>query len=424
MTAGPRLRAYVTAGLAGLAGSLAVGDPAPALVGGALLAIGLVGLLLGAPARVEVELGAVASTLVEGGEQSLEVSVATDRPARVDVDLGLSGFEIVSATGARHLGGSLVSLGPVRGRHQAEVVVRAGGWGIEPVGPPVAHVETGLGMLESAQRSGDGRTVLVIPVEWVSRGAPPPSETTLHVGDLVSKGRGLGSEFADIRPYRPGDDPRSVNWRLSARSGRVWVNERHPERNGDVLLLVDARMDAGSGFEPLVDRSVRLAATLIRAYARRRYRLGLVTVDGMCRWLPAGTGEMHRRRAMELLMSIRPGRPNWEAVERTLRRAARRPALVLMMAPYLDAPLAGLAQALARSGIEAAVVELDVESVLPVPDPVRDLGRRVWRMEQEAVRERLAGSGVPVTVWLDGEPAEVPLARLETWRRSWKRQAG
>jgi uncharacterized protein (DUF58 family) len=250
-------------------------------------------------------------------------------------------------------------------------------------------------------------------------------ETNLHVGELVSNRRGSGSEFADLRPYQHGDDPRSINWRVSSRARSLWVNERHPERNGDVVLLVDAQMESGTNTDFVVDRSVRMAAALLRAHARHRHRLGLVTLDGSCRWIYPGMGESHRRRTLEQLMSVAPGKVIWDAAEKAVARAAKRPAMVIALTSLLDPNLGGLMHSMRRSGIDVTVIEMDVDPALPPPaDQARSLGRRVWIMERERLRDRLASEGIPIMVWRSGEPADVPIARLEQWRTSWRRRLG
>jgi uncharacterized protein (DUF58 family) len=260
-----------------------------------------------------------------------------------------------------------------------------------------------------------------IPSDAVVNEMLVPRDTNLHVGDLVSKLRGVGSEFAELRPFHHGDDPKALNWRVSSRSGSLWVNERHPERNGDVVLVVDAQTQTGTGTDILVDRAVRLAGSLLREYGRRRYRLGLVTVDGIVRWTVPGSGEAHRRRVVEQLLSVQSGDSGRLAIERGLARAARRPALVIVLTPLLDDSLAGLAHSMRVSGIDLAMIEIDPIGFLAAPtNEARVAGRRVWRMERERLRDLLAGDGIPVAPWREGEPPDVPLARIAGWRSTWR----
>ena len=73
-------------------------------------------------------------------------------------------------------------------------------------------------------------------------------ETQAFAGSQVARSKGDGVEYADIRDFVPGDRVRSINWRASARRQGLVVNERHPERNTDVVLFVDSFTDVrGAG---------------------------------------------------------------------------------------------------------------------------------------------------------------------------------
>jgi uncharacterized protein (DUF58 family) len=305
------------------------------------------------------------------------------------------------------------------------LTIEIAGWGRHNIGPIDIYTESPLGMFDVRRRVAENRTWVVIPEDIALRRLLSPLETNLHVGDLVSRQRGQGSEFADLRSYRPGDDPRNINWRVSSRSGDMWVNERHPERNGDVVLLVDGQVESGTELQVLVDRAVRLGAALLHGHARRHHRLGLITLDGTCRWIGPGMGETHRRRLVEQLMGVIPGQVLWEAAERAVIRAAKRPAMVIALTPLLDSNVAGVLYSLRRSGVDISVIEIDASSELPMPERGdRRLGRRIWAMERERLRDRLSGAGVPVAVWKDIDSADVPLSKLDLWRSSWQRQLG
>jgi uncharacterized protein (DUF58 family) len=321
--------------------------------------------------------------------------------------------------------GSTLMIGEIDGAVDASIKVSPSGWGRRSLGPLTVYADSPLGMFELVCTVPEVRHVVVLPEEATLKRLLRPLETNLHVGELVSTKRGAGSEFADLRPYQHGDDPRSINWRVSSRDQRLWVNERHPERNGDVVLLVDAQVESETNTEWLVDRAVRMAATLLRAHGRHRHRLGLVTLDGACRWIYPGMGESHRRRTMEQLVAVTPGRVMWPAAERAVIRAARRPAMVIALTSLLDPNFAGLMHSMRRSGMDVSVIEMDVASTLAPPlDEARSLGRRIWSLERERLRDRLASEGIPITVWRADEPADVPIARLEQWRTSWRRRLG
>lgn len=417
-----RLRVYVTAGVMGLVASLGVGQPEPAIAGVAMLVLVLVGLELADPPDISVSIEEAPTSIIEGEERTVALLVSSDPPTpRLTLDLTLSeGVSIVSVDGGRQLGGTTIELDAGEGT-RIEVVVRADDWGSKTLGPLVAHVLPTLAMVEFRQDFSDYVRMVSIPSEPTFSEVLAPLDTNLHSGDLVSKAMGTGLEFAELRPHQHGDDPKHLNWRVSSRVGSLWVNQRHPERSGDILIVVDAQSEPETGIPALVDRAVRLAGALLREYGRRRYRVGLVTIDGVVRWIEPGTGEAHRRRILAGLMAVGEGSSNRHAIERTVMRAAKRPALVIMLTPLLDDSLAGLAHSMRTSGLDMAIVELDPAGFLPESsNEARALGRRVWTMERERLRDLLAADGIPVAPWSADQPPTVPLSRLASWRTSWR----
>ncbi len=79
-------------------------------------------------------------------------------------------------------------------------------------------------------------------VPFRSGGLTPSSRVrTAHSGAYDSVFRGRGMEFDESREYQPGDDIRTIDWRVMARTGRVHTKLFQEERERPVLLLVDAR---------------------------------------------------------------------------------------------------------------------------------------------------------------------------------------
>jgi uncharacterized protein (DUF58 family) len=94
--------------------------------------------------------------------------------------------------------------------------------------------------------------------------APRGRVRTLHAGSYASAFRGRGMEFDETRAYQAGDDVRAIDWRVTARTGRVHTKLFHEERERPVLLLVDQRPHMRFGtreaFKSVV--AARVAATL------------------------------------------------------------------------------------------------------------------------------------------------------------------
>lgn len=83
-------------------------------------------------------------------------------------------------------------------------------------------------------------------------------------GEVRSVARGRAIEFADYRPYTPGDEPALVDWRVYARTGRLYVKRHLEERERSLTLLIDASasLDFGSGEAHKGAYARRLAAAL------------------------------------------------------------------------------------------------------------------------------------------------------------------
>jgi uncharacterized protein (DUF58 family) len=99
---------------------------------------------------------------------------------------------------------------------------------------------------------------------------------SLQTGAYVSHFRGRGMEFDESRPYQAGDDPRNIDWRVTARSTTAYTKLFREERERPVLIMVDLRSSmhfATRGCFKSVNAS-RAAALLSWAAHHRGDRLG------------------------------------------------------------------------------------------------------------------------------------------------------
>lgn len=92
---------------------------------------------------------------------------------------------------------------------------------------------------------------------------------------------GFSMDFAEHRPYMPGDDIRRIDWRLFARTDRHYIKlfEADTNANFSVLLDLSASMSYGSHSLAKIDYARYLAACLIYFSSKQRDRVGLVTFD-------------------------------------------------------------------------------------------------------------------------------------------------
>ena len=143
---------------------------------------------------------------------------------------------------------------------------------------------------------------------------------SLQTGAYVSRFRGRGMEFDESRPYQPGDDPRSIDWRVTARSTTAYTKLFREERERPVFVAVDLRSTmhfATRGCLKSVSAS-RAAALLAWAAHHRGDRLGgLIFGDTAHRELKPRLG---RQAALRFVHAL-AGHPDWQSPQATSERA-------------------------------------------------------------------------------------------------------
>ena len=172
---------------------------------------------------------------------------------------------------------------------------------------------------------------------------------SLQTGAYVSHFKGRGMEFDESRPYQPGDDPRSIDWRVTARSTTAYTKLFREERERPVLVMVDLRANmhfATRGCFKSVN-AARAAALLSWAAHHRGDRLGgLIFGDTTHRELKPRLGRQAALRYVHQLAD----HPDWgnrylehnsdgvgpltQAMS-ALRRVARPGSLVVVLSDFL-----------------------------------------------------------------------------------------
>src|ERR687886_2215600 len=105
-----------------------------------------------------------------------------------------------------------------------------------------------------------------VPVEELLRRARWPVLRRLGFhpgGDERSRFRGAGIEYTDVREYQAGDDPRTIEWNITARSDRPYVRESTPDRGIDAWLLIDLTRSLDWGTALCLKRQLALQAATI-----------------------------------------------------------------------------------------------------------------------------------------------------------------
>ncbi len=130
----------------------------------------------------------------------------------------------------------------------------------------------------------------------------------LSAGDYASAFRGRGIEFQDVREYQPGDDVRTIDWRVTARLGTTYLRRHHEERELTLMLAVDesASGQVGSRRRTRAELAAQVAAVLALTAARSNDRVGTTFFsDGIDRHVEPRKGRRHALRVLADLLRQR-----------------------------------------------------------------------------------------------------------------------
>jgi uncharacterized protein (DUF58 family) len=165
--------------------------------------------------------------------------------------------------------------------------------------------------------------------------------TDLFAGQYHSVFKGRGMEFAEVRHYQPGDEVRTIDWNVTARTGVPHVKRYAEERELTVMLLVDA--SASTYFGSIEQLKSALAAELGALFAfsaiTNNDKVGLVIfTDRIELALRPRKGTHHVLRVIRELLSLRPaGRgTDISAALEYLGRVTKRRCVVFIVSDFLD----------------------------------------------------------------------------------------
>ena len=256
-----------------------------------------------------------------------------------------------------------------------------------------------------------------------------PVRTQVYMGNYPAPTNGEGLEVAELRPHVPGDRLRSINWRASLRMGVLHVNDYAPERNADVVLLLDTFADAGPPGTRLLDTATRLAASFADHFLAARNRVGLIELSGILKWVIPASGPRQRYRLLENLTDVAVRQSYVGQNLRTIpTRILPARAFVIAISGLVDARFAFAAGDLHARGFNVVLVALDAAAAAEhaVGRQRQDTRSRLlgpaaadlWRLELDARLRNLQHAGVPVVPCAADTPPELVARAIDRLRRS------
>ncbi|MCZ6758996.1 MAG: DUF58 domain-containing protein [Gemmatimonadetes bacterium] len=174
-------------------------------------------------------------------------------------------------------------------------------------------------------------------LELVARGVVEGFLAGLHRSPF----RGFSVEFAENRPYQPGDELRYVDWKMLARSDRLYVKQYEEETNLRSMLVLDCSrsMDWVGAENRLtkLEYAKRLGAALTHVLLRQRDAIGLISFDDAVRRVVSPrANKRHWTTMARAISEVSPGAGT--AAEPALRRVTdllRRRGLVILVSDLL-----------------------------------------------------------------------------------------
>ncbi len=262
-------------------------------------------------------------------------------------------------------------------------------------------------------------------------------------GDYHSIFKGQGIEFSEIRDYRPGDDIRSIDWKVTARFNHPYIKEFIEERDLNVYFAFDYSGSGSFGDKTEKRRkAIELTATLMFSAIRNNDNAGLfIFTDDVEKFIPARKGRKHALKMLSHLVSHRPLSPKTD-ISSSLRHMAnvmkKRSILFIISDFYSDdfsAPISILKRrhdviALKISDIreksmpDVGLIELeDEETGEQVLVDTSDEGFRkdyekVMREHHDSLRNLFKKTGTDMVEVMTDMPYETPLRKFFRQRKT------
>jgi uncharacterized protein (DUF58 family) len=417
--ADPRLPGYLLAGFGALVAAVATGRAELAALGAPFVALAAAGVVDRRPpglrGRVELRNDRVVEGDLVHGEAHLEWE------GDAEVAVMLAGWRGV--TPVEPESGPAWSLPAGRGPVTLPFRLRARSWGVHDLGSLWVRVRRPGGLLVWEQKVAPAPGLRVLPTAVRLDRLLTPAEPRAVAGMHLSRLRGHGTDFAELRPYRQGDRLRDLSWATSARLGEPWVTVHHPERTGTVLILLDTFFGGEGTSDDALTRAARLAWALASVHLRVQDRVGLLGRGRAPAWVPPQGGRRARWLLLDELLAV-------GGLAEAGGRRERRQGRVLVPGDALIVGVTSLrSRSLARDlvhyrriGHATGALVIDT-SDLPGAAVTRAdaAARRLWFARREVERHALERSGVPTALVRSGEAVGSSISALRRRMRALER---
>ena len=170
--------------------------------------------------------------------------------------------------------------------------------------------------------------------------------TTKHLVDGLIAGKyhsifkGQGMEFSEIREYMPGDDIRTIDWKVTARFNRPYIKEFIEERDLQVYFVIDVSGSGNFGAHiSKKEKSLEIIASLMFAALRANDAMGVFLVsDRVEKFIPARKGRRHALQLLNATFDFTPksGKTNLKKPLEQITKTIKRKSIVFVVSDFID----------------------------------------------------------------------------------------
>ena len=164
---------------------------------------------------------------------------------------------------------------------------------------------------------------------------------TMMAGQYRSVFRGSGIEFEEVREYSPGDEVKSIDWKVSARMGRPYIKRYREERERIMMLLVDMSASNGFGTTDHLKKEIVVETAAILAFnaIRNNDKVGAILfTEQVEKYIPPQKGASHVWRVIKELFSFEPAHQKTDiaAALNYMGRVCRKRVICFLISDYMS----------------------------------------------------------------------------------------
>ena len=224
-------------------------------------------------------------------------------------------------------------------------------------------------------------------------------------GQYHSAFKGRGMAFSEVREYQMGDDVRTIDWNVTARTGSPYVKVFEEERELTVMLVVDVSGSEDFGSKVMLKRQLmtEICAVLSFSAIQNNDKVGIIFFsDRIEKFIPPKKGKSHILRIIRELIDFKPEHKGTDLAEalRYLTNVVKKRSIAFLLTDFMDTKYSdALKLANKKHDIVAIRVfdhleqEIPNVGLLPITDA--ETGELIWvDTSKKEIRTKLRASGI------------------------------